>query len=153
MKIFSNKDEGQLRLLDFEIGNEPIEPEYQYFELHYYSVYQQRISEQAYEYFRKLRSVSEQNGTIFDPIPAYVQGNIYNIKNKNERVLGYVVVASIEVIREKINAAEVKEQYNLTSKEFNLCGWLQGVVGAPYFGGCCNCFEFDETIIVKPDWW
>ncbi len=154
LKIYSNKDEGQQRLNGVEVGYESIEPEYQYYEIHYYSVVQQRISEKAYEYFKNLRNVSEQNGTIFDPIPAYVQGNIYNVKNKNERVLGYVLVAGSDIIRKKINAADVKAQYPLSStKDLDLCGWLKGAVGAIYFGGCCYCYEFDEPVILKPDWW
>lgn len=89
-KIYSNLEAGVTRVQDLDMGFENIFPEYRFVETHYYELYQYRISELAYEYFRKLRLVSEQNGTIFDPIPASVTSNVYNVNNPKEKSVGFL---------------------------------------------------------------
>ncbi|MEO5582054.1 MAG: DUF4249 domain-containing protein, partial [Saprospiraceae bacterium] len=149
LKIFSNQDKGLNYLKNQEVAVETLFPNYKFVEIHYYSVYQHRISEQAYEYYRKLRLLSEQNGTIFDPIPASVHGNVYNTKDKNESVLGYFQVSSVSILRKKIVSADFDKIYPLLSKEFNYCTYLRGGAG-PYFAPCCNCYALPEKVVPKP---
>ncbi|MEP7321645.1 MAG: DUF4249 domain-containing protein [Saprospiraceae bacterium] len=151
LKIFSNQESTISYLRNQEVAIEDMEPNYQFGEIHYYSIFQHRISEQAYEYYRRLRLVSEQNGTIFDPIPASVHSNVYNTKDKNESVLGYFQVSSVSVIREKIVFSDFQGVYPLLSKDYNYCGWLRGL--GPYYSPCCNCFELPEPVVSKPNWW
>lgn len=151
LKIFSNQDNGLSYLKNQEVAVETIFPDYQFVEIHFYSVYQHRISEQAFEYYRKLRLVSEQNGTIFDPIPASIHGNVYNTKDKNESVLGYFQVSSVSIIRKKIVSSDFQNIYPLLSKDYNYCAWVR--IGGPRFAPCCNCNLFPEKVVPKPDWW
>lgn len=151
--LYDNRDNPRGVLRNFPIGYESLEPNYRYSETHYFSIYQHRISQKAFEYFSRLNRVAVQNGSIFDPIPASVKGNLYRVDNENEKVLGYFQVSSAAVIRQRIIRADLDGKYNLLDKRNNLCGLLVGVFGSEYFEGCCNCYSIKYPIIDKPAWW
>lgn len=52
-------------------------------------------SEEAYRYYYNLRKNAGNNGNTLSPNqPGFIQGNIQNINNPNERVVGYFDIAS-----------------------------------------------------------
>lgn len=54
---------------------------------------QYALSADAYEYFKGLRYQIERSGSISDPPPFRVRGNIRNVADENEVVLGYFYAA------------------------------------------------------------
>jgi hypothetical protein len=62
---------------------------------HFAEVKQLSITRNAYQYWQKYKNQLNRKGTIFDPLPAPVYGNISNINDPNEFALGYFEVASI----------------------------------------------------------
>lgn len=153
LMIYSNADNGLKYLKNKQIGSESIDPDYQFVETHYYSVFQHRISAKAYEYYQRLRLISVQNGTIFDPIPASVQSNVFNVQDANSPVLGYFLVSSVSILRQRLVSSDFIGKYPLLSKDYNYCGWVVGGTAGPYFSPCCNCYDLPEPVIQKPDWW
>ncbi len=61
-------------------------------------VKQRALTRQAYDYWISLQKTTENLGSLFDPQPGQVTGNIENISDENEPVLGY------------FDAGEVKQQ-------------------------------------------
>ncbi len=57
-------------------------------------VHQSNISRNAYEYFQLLRQSGDRTGTLFDPTPPLIVGNLRNVTNSNDRALGYFVVGA-----------------------------------------------------------
>jgi hypothetical protein len=57
-------------------------------------VNQYSVTEDEYEYWEKLRNITEEVGSLYDITPAAVQGNIYCVDNPSEKVLGYFSVSS-----------------------------------------------------------
>jgi hypothetical protein len=57
-------------------------------------VNQYSISKLAYEYWQNLQQTTELTGSIFDPLPAQVSGNLHNISNLAEPVIGFVSASS-----------------------------------------------------------
>jgi hypothetical protein len=54
---------------------------------------QYSLSEQTYNYFSDLTKLNLNQGSLFDPTPCAIIGNIKCLTNKNVPVLGYFVVA------------------------------------------------------------
>lgn len=56
-----------------------------------YSVLVQQISlsKEAYDYWTQLQKTSESLGSLFDPLPYEIKGNIKSISDPSETVLGY----------------------------------------------------------------
>lgn len=57
-------------------------------DLHQYSV-----SQEAYRFLRLVKQQSEISGSIFDPPPATIRGNMISLDNPDEVVLGYFMAA------------------------------------------------------------
>jgi hypothetical protein len=58
-------------------------------------VRQLSISKNVYQFYKDVNKLISNTGTIFDPIPSKIKGNIYNIKNKDEIVLGIFSAAGV----------------------------------------------------------
>lgn len=71
------------------------------------SVKQLSINRDAYEYWEKIRIVVNNQGSLFDTPPAPVFGNISNVEDRNETVLGYFEVAKTKVTRIYTTRADV----------------------------------------------
>jgi hypothetical protein len=59
--------------------------------LHLYSiiVHQQALTREAYDYWTELARNNETNGSIFDPFPSQLSGNIRSVSDPKERVFGF----------------------------------------------------------------
>lgn len=53
-------------------------------------VRQYALTKEAYEFWENLKKNTESLGSIFDPQPSQISGNIYNVANSNEPVIGYI---------------------------------------------------------------
>ncbi len=71
-------------------------------------VKQYSISKEEYEFWNKLEESNTNVGNIFGEQPFTIRGNISNVDNSNEHVLGYFSVAGCATKRLYINNAEVR---------------------------------------------
>ena len=64
--------------------------------LYHVEVSQMQIRKEAYDYFKILQDEIERTGNLFSPVlTAGENGNIYNVSDPDELVIGYVEVASV----------------------------------------------------------
>jgi hypothetical protein len=80
------------------------------FELAYkYSILvkQYALQREAFEYYEALKKNTEQSGTIFDPQPFTLSGNIHNITNADKPALGYLAATNLQTQRIYIDNSEV----------------------------------------------
>jgi hypothetical protein len=70
-------------------------------------VNQYAISLKEYEYWNKLKETNEETGGIFERQPFSISGNIRNIRNSREAVLGYFQVATVSSKRLYVNPNDV----------------------------------------------
>ncbi len=61
----------------------------------YVEVKQFTISRESYQFWRRYSEQRQRTGTIFDPLPAPVLGNVQNSKDPNDIALGFFEVSSI----------------------------------------------------------
>ena len=57
------------------------------------------LTPRAYEYWRQISILLNNTGSIFDIPPAAVKGNIFNIDDPEEQVLGYFEATNVSVAR------------------------------------------------------
>jgi hypothetical protein len=62
-------------------------------------VKQYALTSDAFNYWQQLKKNTEQLGTIFDPQPSSLTGNIHCITNPSETVLGYISAGSVTQAR------------------------------------------------------
>ncbi len=68
---------------------------------------QYAIAEEAYQYLALMRQNTEQIGTIFDPQPTDIRGNIRCVNKPEDPVIGFVTASSVQERRKFISNAEV----------------------------------------------
>jgi len=57
------------------------------------------LTEDAYNFWQQLQKNSEQIGSIFSPQPSEVRGNIHNLADSTEQVIGYVSAGTMKQLR------------------------------------------------------
>lgn len=111
-----------------------------------YRVFQYGISRSAYDYWSDLALIANPGGTIFDPIPAKIQGNVRNVNDAEELVLGYFGVASVTAKTLFITRADV-------SGEFNLIPFCSIIGTRNLRAQCFDCLLFEGSSLERPDYW
>lgn len=71
------------------------------------TIYQHGISEKAYNFFKALHNQAESTGSMFDAPPTELKGNISNISNKTEQVIGFFEASLVSQSTITILAADI----------------------------------------------
>jgi hypothetical protein len=74
-----------------------------------YSIFvrQYSLSKAAYEFWEIVKKNSQQLGSLFDPQPSQLKGNLKNTKNDKEPVIGFVSASTINTERIFIQRGEI----------------------------------------------
>jgi hypothetical protein len=70
-------------------------------------VAQYALTDSAYNFLSLMKGNTEQLGSIFDPLPSQVTGNIHSLTNPGEIVLGYISAGTLQQERIFINYRQV----------------------------------------------
>jgi len=78
-----------------------------------YSIFlkQYALTKEAYQFWENLKKNTEQLGSIFDAQPSQLTGNIHNLKDAAEPVIGYVSVTNIQTKRIFIDNTDVPNNW------------------------------------------
>ena len=111
----------------------------------FFSVIQYVIDKEAYNYWTKLSSLTSQSGTVFDLPPASLRGNIKNVSDPSEQVLGYFELATTDTVRTKVLTSEYKKNVNgiVYCSQFDRRNWP---------AECCQCLVLEGASTERPDW-
>lgn len=78
------------------IRNQPVGRTYIYtFGNPYVSINQLSISREAYQFWKRYQDQQARTGSILDPLPAAIKGNVYNASDETDFALGYFSAASV----------------------------------------------------------
>jgi hypothetical protein len=78
------------------------------------NVRQYALTEPSYSYFKELATINQNQGSLFDPTPGSMSGNIKNTQNGDIPVLGYFLAAGVSEKRIFIDRKEVPKTYQPT---------------------------------------
>jgi hypothetical protein len=76
-------------------------------------VKQLSISQEAYRFLRLVKQQAEISGSVFDPPPANIRGNLISLDNPDEVVLGYFMAAGESKKRIYINGQDLSFRQNV----------------------------------------
>jgi hypothetical protein len=115
-------------------------PDVQFYERHYFNVSQYSVSKNCFDYWTKLITVANPTGSFIDTPPAAVIGNVYNVNNNQDVVLGYFEVAAEEIAR----------TYTLPGMMLPHYVYFPCVNGEDY---CYDCLVLQNSSYDRPDYW
>lgn len=120
--------------------------DYSFHERHYFTIHQSSITADAFEYWRKVNLAVSQVGTIFDTPPATIPGNIYNVDNAEEVVLGYF---------QAVNQSQTRFFLLPTDLPFHLnpfCKYDNNRPFNDYPSICLDCTRTPNSSYRRPPW-
>lgn len=99
------------------------------------------LSREVYQFWRRMNDQLTRTGSIFDPLPAPVEGNIYLKSNPNKLALGYFGASAVSRKRLVVNDATEAQRQRIE------------VSSQPFIptGGCT--IVFPGTTPFKPSGW
>jgi hypothetical protein len=105
---------------------------------HYIDIMQHSISREDYQFSLRFREQQTRTGSILDPLPASIKGNIYNAADPNDFALGYFSASSVTHVRAVL-------------VPFSITPFLLAVTAVPYIPeGFKNCFEYFPNALFYP---
>ena len=93
---FLNRQEVITKLVDFRFTRN-----------YCFTIIQQSISRPVYEFWAAAQSEFERTGDIFEPPPGKIPGNVMNVADDQEEVLGIFYASAVDTIRHLVNSSEV----------------------------------------------
>jgi len=69
------------------------------------------LSDEAYFYHNQLKEITSQTGSIFDKQPFTLFGNIKNVEDPSEMVMGYFIVSGVSTRTITINSWDLPPEY------------------------------------------
>lgn len=127
------------------VANKRILDNVEFIERHYFNVEQYTITKEAYAFWERAVQIASPSGDIFDLPPAQFSGNVYNVNDKDEVVLGYFEVAGESIKRILLYRDDI-HPITITSKDY-LCR------RGSYVGACCQCLVIENSNSTRPDYW
>ncbi|WP_074937278.1 DUF4249 domain-containing protein [Pontibacter akesuensis] len=74
-------------------------------------VKQYALTREAYQYWESLKKNTESIGTLFDPLPSQLTGNVRNLSDAEEPVIGYVSASTMQDKRIFISREELPREW------------------------------------------
>ncbi|MEM9675880.1 MAG: DUF4249 domain-containing protein [Bacteroidota bacterium] len=145
--LFSSENTETSQLSRFLVATDDTRPQYAFFARYYINIYQLSMTQEAYEYWEDVRIIANQEGTIFDPPPAPIPGNVYNTNDQDETVLGFFEATAIDTVRTFIQKGDLAP---LPISDF-CASALESQPEDPR--ACCECLLIDNSSTERPDYW
>jgi len=141
-------------------------------------VKQYSLSEEAYHFWEQMKSTNENTGTLFDPQPTQIVGNIYNLHDTEKPVLGFFEASAVSEKRIYLSRSDlapgipVTDIYRYCDSYYmvvepsrveryilrDYCLINHGATATIFFGygmipfqDCCDCTKNGTNI--RPDFW
>ena len=123
-----------------------------FLEKHYFTIYQSAITDEAYEYWRRVNILANQSGSLFDTPPAEIVGNIST--NGSDKPLGYFQAVNQSFIRFFLMPGDFP--FPLLFDKCDFKGDKSIVDAIPNIDGyptrCINCGKLPNNRYERPIW-
>lgn len=74
-------------------------------------VKQYSLDRKSYDFYRLMKSNTESLGSVFDPLPSELTGNITCVSNPDEKVIGFVTASTVSEKRIFIRRSQINSKY------------------------------------------
>lgn len=125
------------------------------------------ISREAFEFWEGVRKQSASTSSLFTTQPFLIKGNLSNVDDDQEPVLGYFMAAGVSEHRLYVNnPSEFEVTFGSCGLDYEAYQWIfgepasqwpiyvaEGPEGRAVSGeGCMDCREIGGSV-TPPDWW
>jgi len=112
--------------------------------LYLFGVSQYTLNEAEFEYWSRIEQLINVEGTLFDPPPGILKGNLSNTTDPTKQVQGYFSV---------VRQASFNRFVNIAEKGFFADTDCQSRPNANNPAKCVDCTTLNRSTLTKPDYW
>ena len=112
-------------------------------------VQQYALTERAYSFWENVQAQQDDVGSIFSPPPAPIVGNVYNVTDDREVILGYFQASAVAEKRIFVRRSEVPNEPGSNPGGFEDCG-PNTEQPAEY---CYDCSLLPGITTITPSFW
>ncbi|MEO0552483.1 MAG: DUF4249 family protein [Bacteroidota bacterium] len=123
------------------------EIDYSFVNKHIFTTVTHTINEDAYNFWSQVDELINSTGSIFDVPPATILGNIYNIEDEEERVLGFFELSNTTF--DRFTGFQNDVPFSVPETE---CEFDPNILRGQYPGYCLSCDFFEGGSTVRPDY-
>ena len=109
-----------------------------------YNIFQYSIHPEEFNYWKQIDQLINIDGTLFDPPPGVIFGNLKNESNPDQNIQGYFSVASERF--ERFFAVPSRKGFFIDSDCFSR-------PNAPNPERCTDCTTITNSTLERPDYW
>ncbi|MDW7691823.1 DUF4249 domain-containing protein [Flammeovirgaceae bacterium SG7u.111] len=89
------------------------------------TISQSSLTAEAYQYWKQVKSQQENTGSVFEPAPATILGNVYNVEDPDEVVFGWFGASAITYKKVQLQNIYIEEDLPGQSPEPMDCRTIQ----------------------------
>lgn len=93
--VASTESQGVSRFSDYTLYSTRDRQDLRFCHTYSLTLFQERISREAYDYWTSMRNNSSDVGGLFSPQPSDIRGNIHNVDDPSEYVIGYISASTV----------------------------------------------------------
>ena len=134
-------------------------------------VLQYSLNDEAYDFWKQIEEQNQESGGIYERQPGYISGNMYNMNNQEEYVLGFFNLCPVSEKRifldsvPELTYQEIDCTLEIIMHPASKPVWMRIPfflfsfnplrIGPPYGVGAHLCFDCrnDGGTIIKPEFW
>jgi hypothetical protein len=123
------------------------EIDWTFHERHYFITYQSMLTKSSFEYWSKVNITANQVGSIFDTPSAEIKGNLFNVNDPAEKVLGYFQAVNQSFKRKSFFESDLP--YPLPNGKCDFKGSFNNL---DYPSRCIDCTTVRNSSYKRPIW-
>ncbi|GAB3300107.1 DUF4249 domain-containing protein [Hymenobacter tenuis] len=113
-------------------------------------VRQYALSQQEFDYWEAVKKNTENIGTLFDPLPSQIQGNVHCLSDEQEPVLGFVGASSVVEKRIFIDRLSLPFEWRVRDEAYKHCTGLDTYPNADKYSGYTIDDIFGDSVYRVP---
>jgi hypothetical protein len=143
LRIFDTRTLNGNQIFDEIIVNTTLD--YRFARQYCFHIKQYSMTEEEFLYWDAVNDIINIDGSLFDPPPGTVKGNLFNIDDPHELVVGYFSVNGVQSRRYFANPKSLK-QVHIDPK-------CRGRYNQPYGPDCYDCTTIHNSTLIRPEYW
>ena len=143
LRIFDTRALGGDRIFDEPFLNTVLD--YRFAFQYCFHISQYAMSETEYEYWKAVQDIITIDGSLFDPPPGTVRGNLFDADDPSNIVVGYFSVAGVSTKRYFANPQSLRQTYiepKCVNSRFR-----------PVTSDCIDCTSISGSTLERPVYW
>ncbi|GAB3240009.1 DUF4249 domain-containing protein [Hymenobacter seoulensis] len=113
-------------------------------------VRQYALSQEEFDYWEAVKKNTENIGTLFDPLPSQIQGNVYCLSDEQEPVLGFVGATTEVQKRIFIGRNSLPFEWRVRDEAYKHCTGLDTYPNADKYSGYTIDDIFGDSVYRVP---